>query len=360
MMVKLDSEEQQSLASVDSVLQWKIVNVLDGAWKARALGVATELGVPDLLAQGPRTIGELASATHTHPSSLYRLLRSLAALGLFAELPSGDSELEAKRFQLTECSSYLCSQRKGSLYPIVKLMMSKWNWRTWERFDYSIRTGLPAFDYVQGKAVWEYFQDEPEEYSLLENAFTALSGITNTSILDVYDFSKFGTIVDVGGGHGSLLLSILQTATCARGILFDRQNVVNEARSSFIQALDPGRWECIGGDFLQDSLPNADLYLLKSVLHNWSDEHCIQILKQCRCTMQPVGKILIIESVIPSIQVQVDDVRALMDLEMLLHTVGGQERTEDEYRRLLEQAGLTMTQIIQTSSFYSVIEAIAE
>lgn len=331
--------------------------VLNG-WIACGLQVAAYYGIADLLQEGPSSIAELAAATHTHPDSLYRLLRALASVGFFEETNT-DAALEERRFTQTPLSHYLCKDVAGSMYAMARHFASEWEHRSWSELAYSIRTGQPAFDHVFGKSCWQYLaEDRPDEGAIFHQSMSAFSRTINTAIVQAYDFSGIQTLMDVGGGQGTLLLAILQAHPALQGVLFDHANAIEGARELIAQAGLEGRCSVIAGDLFESlsSSQKIDACILKQVLHDWDDQHCLKILANCQRVLAPGKKLLIAETALPNSQAPT--LGAFLDLEMLLNTYG-RERTEQQYRTLLERAGFRLQQVVPTASSHSIIEAIA-
>jgi len=230
------------------------------------------------------------------------------------------------------------------------------HWRAWGEVLYSVRTGQPAFDHVFGMHQFEYFAEHPDAGRLFNEGMTSRSGQENDAIISAYDFSGLGTVVDVGGGLGTLLATVLQATAKTRGVLFDLPHVIASARTTVVQAGQPARCEFSQGDFL-DAVPSGgDAYILKKVIHDWDDDRAVSILRNCRRAIHSAGRLLLIEPIIPS--GNGPSFNKLLDLLMLVWTPGGKERTEAEHRTLLASAGFKLARIIPTSSPVSIIEAV--
>lgn len=325
-----------------------LISMIGGVRLAKAMHVAVQLRLPDLIDNLPISVEKLAVATNTHEKSLYRLLRALASLGIF-------KEIEPTWFVSSELSRYLREDHPGTMRDMVLMMFSDSDWEAWQRLDYSIRTGLPAFEYVHGTDVWTYMAAHPEEYVVFNRAMTAIADMTNRPISQAYDFSTISTLADIGGGQGKLLATILLANPSMRGILFDCAPVIEDARAYIRNAHLEERCQLVAGSFFEDIPAGADAYLLKHVLHDWNDDACKTILDACRRAMGTGAKLLIAEQVLPPTNAPVGTVSA--DLSMLVGP-GGCERTEQEYRTLLEASGFTMTGIYPTPALHSVIEAV--
>jgi hypothetical protein len=324
-----------------------MLHMATGCWVSQAIHIVAKLGIADLLQEGgAKSSDALAVATQTHPDALYRLLRALASLGVFVEL-------EDRHFQLTPLAECLCTNAPGSLRGFAIMLGGQEHWRAWGEIFYSVRTGQPAFDHVFGMNQFQYFADNPEAGRLFNEAMTSRSAQENDAIISAYDFSGFGTVVDVGGGLGTLLESILQATVNTLGVLFDMPHVIASARNTVAQT---ARCEFKEGDFL-DAVPSgSDAYVLKKVIHDWDNDRARSILRNCRRAISSAGRLLLIEPVIPP--GNSPSFNKLLDLMMLVWTPGGKERTEGEHRILLASAGFKLTRIIPTSSLLSIIEAI--
>lgn len=318
-----------------------------GALLTQALYVAARLGVADLLAAGPRKVAELAAETGTHERSLYRLLRSLAGAGVFAEV-------EPQTFGLTPLADPLRSDAPSSMRNGVIFMGEAWHFGVWANLLYSVRTGQPAWGHTHGAEVFEYFAANPEQAEIFNGAMTDMSVGTAPAVVAAYDFSGFGTLADIAGGHGYLLAQILKVTPNLSGILFDVPPVVEGAAALLEREGVAERVERVAGDFFQ-SVPRADAYIMKHIIHDWDDERAAQILKNINAAMGEQGRVLIVETVVP--EGNGPHYSKLLDLEMLV-SPGGVERTAEEYAALLSAAGLKLSRIIPTLSPFSIVEAV--
>jgi hypothetical protein len=315
---------------------------------SRSIAVAAHLRLADLLKDGPKNTDELARTTGTHPRSLYRLLRALAGAGIFAE----DAD---RRFSLTPLSEPLCSDAPESLRGFAALMADAVNFETWAQLPYSVETGKPAFPHKFGKPFFDWLQEDPDESQLFHDAMTSLSAGAVIAVVSAYDFSGISQLVDVGGGHGLMLASILSKYPKMRGVLFDNPEVIRGAADVLGPQGVADRCEVIGGNFFESVPAGGDAYILKHIIHDWSDEECLTILGHCRAGMTTGGKVLIVEMVIP--ERNVPGISKFLDLQMLVF-LSGLERTEAEYRDLLDRAGFELTRVVPTPSPYSVIEGV--
>ena len=313
---------------------------------SQALHVAATLGITDLLEDGPRSADELAEATETHPPTLYRLLRALASVGVFAELSDG-------RFSSTALAEYLRADAPGSVRAWAMLMGQQYVWKSWGHLLHCVTNGEPAFPKLYGTSAWEYLAARPEEDALFNAAMTGLSAGVVEAVVQSYDFSEIGVLVDVGGGEGALLGAILTANPGLRGILFDQPHVVATAGALLERAGVVGRCEVVGGSFFEAVSGGANAYLLKSIVHDWDDAAAIEILRKCRAAIANNGRLLVVEPVIrPGNE---SDPAKFSDLNMLV-MLGGRERTADDFGRLYAEAGYRLTNIIPTGSVFHIIE----
>jgi SAM-dependent methyltransferase len=318
--------------------------LLDGYRGTTLIYIAAKLGLPDLLADGPQSSDALARAIGAHPPSLHRIMRGLVALGVFSEGDDG-------RFGLTALGACLPRETPGSLHTAA-IVWGEQFVGAWGGLLHSALTGETAFNHVFGRSIWEIWPQHPEFNQLLVQATTQVA----TAVLAVYDFSSFSSIADVGGGHGALLAAILKMHPAATGLLFDQPHVVAEARPYLEAAGVATRCRVVGGNFFEHLPEGADLYILKTVIHDWDDEESRAILRQCHRALQGPARLLLIERVMPARVEQAPEV-ILSDLHMLAMG-GGRERTAAEYRALFAAAGLALTRVIPTSSPFSLIEGI--
>ena len=324
----------------------QLMKMLFGFASARAIGVCAELSIADLLKNEPKTAEELARQTNVHAHSLYRVLRACASIGVFSE----DGE---KRFSLTPLAEPLLSDAPGSLKAFAGMITSAWVYQMWVELPYSVKTGKPGFEKVFGMPVFDYFLSNEEAAKKFNDAMTSNTEFASFAVVNGYDFSSIPKLVDVGGGHGLLLASILAKNTNLKGILFDTPAVVAGAETLLSDQGVISRCEIVGGDFFESVPAGADAYILKHVIHDWSDEQCITILKNCRKAMNKGGKILVVEEIIN--EGNEFSIGKFVDLQMLV-VASGRERTEKEFRELFDKAGFELTRIVPTMSPFSVLE----
>ncbi len=325
-----------------------LTQMITGSLGSQAVYVAAQLGIADLLANGPRNVDELAKDANADSSSLYRVLRALASFGVF-------QELENQVFALTPTGELLRSDSPRSLRDLAIFMGEDWHWRVWGRTLYSVRTGKAAWGEVHGQEVFPYFASNPEAAKIFDRAMTSLSNLAIKAVVEGYDFSDIETLVDVAGGHGRLLTAILDEHTSMHGVLFDQPHVLDGAKDNeHVKALSE-RMRLVSGDFFESVPGGFDGYIMKHIIHDWDDERAVRILRNIRNVMREDGRVMLVEAVITTEGQQ--DFGKLLDIEMLV-SPGGKERTASEYKDLFARAGLKMTTIVPTKSPYSVIEAV--
>ncbi len=325
-----------------------IMQMVGGVFVSQAVSLAAKLGIADLLAQKPKTVSELASETKTHKRSLYRLLRCLASVGVFAET-------DPQVFSLTPLAESLQSDAPNSVRDLAIFMGEEWHWRVYGEMQYSVETGKPAWGRVHGAEVFDYFGTHTEEAEIFNRAMTNISQMAVPAIVEAYDFSGINTLADIAGGHGLLLAGILKANPEIKGMLFDMTSVIEGAPAILEREGVAARVKLEQGNFFESVPAGADAYMMKHIIHDWDDERCIAILKNIQRVMPEHGKVLIVEMVIaPGNEPHFGKIQ---DMEMLV-SPGGVERTESEYRELLAQAGLKLNRVIPTKSPLSIVEAV--
>lgn len=325
-----------------------LFELAQGAWVTQALHAAVKLRLADELAAGPLPAAEVAKRAGSDPGATYRLLRALASKGLFT-LRSDD------RFALTRLGHLLRSDAEGSMAPMIALVGSSEHWQHWSDLEYSVRTGRTAVEKQRGVPIFDYLAINAEYATTFNNAMTGVSTIAIDAAVPLYDFTGHRLIVDVGGGHGALLIAALTAAPTAKGILLDLKTVADGARAAVDAAGLSHRCSVTAGSFF-DSVPaGGDAYLLKTVIHDWDDDESVAILRNVRTAIAEDGRLLLFELVLP--EGAPPHPGLLLDLEMLVHA-GGRERTADEYAKLLAQAGFRQTRIIPTTGPMSIVEAV--
>jgi O-methyltransferase domain/Dimerisation domain len=309
---------------------------------SQAISVAAKLYIADYLKDGAKSIAELAALTETHEPSLYRLMRGLASAGIFQKQADG-------RFSNSPLSEILRSDHPESFRAAAHMICDREHWNAHGNMLQSVKTGEIAFEHTFGMPVFPYYAQNPEPAKVFDNAMTSFSISIANAVAATYDFSEAQTIADIGGGHGLLLETILQVAPQSKGILFDQPQVIAGANVS-------ERVETISGDFFAEIPVEADVYLMKFIIHDWNDEQSVTILQNLAKSAKPGAKVLLVESV-----VEEDDnapsMSKIMDLNMLVMT-GGKERTANEYAELFEKTGFRLTNVIPTPSPMQIVEAI--
>jgi hypothetical protein len=314
-----------------------------------ALWVAAELNIADLLRDGPRPVAELATRCAMQEDALYRVLRLLAMVGIF-------DESSPRTFSLTPSAQCLRTDARPSLRDAMVWIADPFHFKIAAELLHSVRTGQPTIEHVTGKAAFDYFPTDAVEYDRFHRAMTSLSAMAIPAILEVYDFSPFSTVVDVAGGHGYVICEILKKYPRTKGILFDLEDVVKGGEHRICQLALEGRCQTAAGDFFESVPGGGDLYIMKSIIHDWDDARAVKILRNCRQALagKPQGRLVLLEFVVPP--GNQPHAAKVLDIEMLFFP-GGRERTETEWKDLLSQAGFRLTRILPTKSPFSVIEA---
>lgn len=330
--------------------QQALFDMITGFRVSQMIFVVARLGIPDMLKDGPQDVETLALETGTHAPSLYRLLRALASMGIFAETDDG-------RFTLTPLAELLRSGVPGSQRAAALYHGDPSQWRTWGEFLYSITTGESAFQHFHGIDAWEYRAQRPELNAVFNDLMTANTRRQTAAVVSAYDFSGVGTLVDVAGGHGALIAAILAANPRLRAILCDASHVVDGAYAILDAAGVSDRCRVVSCDFFTSVPGGGDAYLLKLIIHDWDDDQAIAILNTCRNAMPEHGRLLLVENVIPP--GNIPHVGKINDLQMLV-ALGGRERTAAEFGDLLARAGFKLTRIVPTQSHLSIVEALPD
>jgi hypothetical protein len=326
----------------------QLIQMGAGTTVANVVYVAAKLGLADQLAGGPRSAAELAGPSDLHAPSLHRLLRTMASLGLL-------TEGEAQRFSLTKLGEALKTGAPGSARATLIMQGSIWVQSSFANFIHSVRSGRTGFQEAQGMPFFEYLAHHPDDASVFSEAMVGLHGAEPPAVAAAYDFSPFGTVVDVGGASGNMLAAILAQYPKPRGMLFDRPHVIGDA-TRLLQATGiMDRVTIEAGDFFQTVPTGGDAYILSHIMHDWNDEQCLTILGHCRKAMKPDARLLIVEMVLPP--GDAPHPGKILDMVMLV-LVGGLERTEAEYAHLLDKAGFRLNRVVATQSPVSVVEAV--
>lgn len=328
-------------------LPQQLDRMITGYRTSQSIFAAAKLGIADLLKDGPQHIDQLAEASHTNSEALYRLLRALASIGIFAE---GDQ----RQFSLTPMAEFLRSDIPDSKRALA-MMAGDEQFQAWSEILYTLETGKKSFDKVFNRPIFEYLSEHPDKGHIFDQAMTGVHGRETSTILEAYDFSEFKVLADIGGGNGSNITSLLQHYSEMKGILFDLPHVVERSKMNIEKVGLSNRCTLIGGSFF-DSIPlTADAYLMRHIIHDWDDEKSLTILRNCHAVMPENSKLLVIESVIPPGNEPFAG--KFLDLVMML-IPGGKERTEEEYKALYEQVGFELTRIVPTKTELSIIEGV--
>jgi hypothetical protein len=323
----------------------QLMKFIVGKWISKPIYVAAELGIADLLAEGPKSIEALAEMSQTHAPTLYRVMRALASVGIFFETV-------AEQFGLTPMAKCL---KTGAMRSIALMFNSDWNDMAWAHFLDSVKTGDTAFSKAHGMPVSDWLEKNPQAAEVFNEANAIKAATSHRAITDVYDFSGIKTLTDVGGGIGALMAEILISNPLMKGIVADIPSVVQEAQKKIKARGIEGRCEAVECDFFKEIPTGGDACLLSHILHDWSDDQCAIILQNCYNALNPKSKLLVVEMIVPS--GNEPSVAKLLDLEMLVIT-GGRERTEPEFKDLLESSGFSLSRIIPTRESVFVIEGI--
>ena len=323
----------------------QLTRIMTSAALIRAVSAIAELGVADLIQSGQaQPVEHLANATKTHEPSLYRILRFMAGHGLFKETGN-------RRFDHTPLSTALRTDTPGSYRDAARLFYPVS--AAWDGLHHSLQTGEPGFNKVFGAPIFEYIPTHPELGPVFDAGMTSMNFYETDAMLDAYDFTGISVLADIGGGNGSLISAVLARYPNMTGILFDLGHVAGRAKENLKAAGLAGRCNVIEGSFFETIPAGADAYLLRHIIHDWTDEQCIQILGHCRKVIPSAGKLLIVGCVVPA--GNAPSLSKNMDITMLTFT-GGQERTEAQFRSLLKASGFELISITPTTSIVSVVE----
>lgn len=311
-----------------------------------ALRAVAQLGVADYLADGPKSVVDLAQAVGAEPQKLQRLLRVTATRDIFREVEPGV-------FELTPAADYLRTDADHSLRSAVLMLTDETFWRPIGELIESAR-GNPPFRHLYGKSFFEYWSQAGAQAEDFHVGMSSMSEVENIFLVRSYEFPDGATVADIAGGFGGLLLRVLQNNPSLHGILYDQPHVLERNRLG--ELADNSRWELSSGDFFK-SAPKADIYLLKYIMHDWPDEQASLILKNIRKAMNPGARILIMDPLIP--EGNTPHSGKLMDLLCMGIYEGGRERTKKEFEQLLASADMRLNRTIDTGCYVSIIEACA-
>lgn len=330
----------------DAALGMEIRRLVQGYQVSQAMHVAATLGLADLLVSGRRTSDDLAKVTGTHAPSLYRLLRALATVGVLREG-------EDHAFELTPLGEHLRSDAPDSMAGWAAFIGRPPHWQAWSGLLHSVQTGDNAFRHQHGTDVWTYRSTHPDESAVFDRAMMSLVRQSSAALLAAYDFGRFRTLADIGGGNGALLATVLGAYPALQGVLFDQPHVVSGAATLLASAGVADRCRIIGGSFFASVPEGCDAYLLSRVIHDWPDEDALRILQAVRRAAPGDAALLLIERVIGPPNTGPDS--GFSDLNMLV-AAGGRERTGEGYADLLQASGFRLSRIV-SAGIYSVLEA---
>jgi SAM-dependent methyltransferase len=316
-------------------------------WQARAVYAAAELGIADLLAEGPREIEEIARETGTHVQSLSRLMRALASCGIVEAIRPG-------LFATTTLGAALRDSAPGAARATILTIAGSWQWKAWDQFLHALRTGQSGVRAAFGKDLFEFLSGEPVHSARFNDAMVGMHGAVAPAVVAAYDFSRFHSIVDVGGGKGGLLIEILKMHPDMTAVLFELPETEKHARDHIVESGLGERCAFQAGDFFERLPPGHDAYVLAHVLHDWVDSDAIAILRKCREALPAGGRLLIVEAVLPDGNTPHHG--KLMDLLMLTVT-GGVERSQSEFGQILMKSGFRLARVYPTTTHQSIIEA---
>ena len=317
-------------------------------WASQMLLVAAQLELADRLGDGPKTSDQLANELGMNAPAFYRFLRSLAGMGVL-------TEIDSRSFALTPLGEALKKGAPGSARATILTLAGPIGRQAWDRLLYSLKTGKSGLSEALGRPLFEYLAEHSEEASLFSETMVGFHGAEPPAVAAAYDFHTFGSIVDVGGATGNMLVHILQRHARARGVLFDLPHVVAEAPALLASHGMADRVSIASGSFFENVPAGHDAYVLSHIIHDWDEDQCQTILRNCRRAIDRNGRLLIVEMVLP--EGDTPHPGKMLDMMMLV-APGGQERTPREYGEMLGRAGFQMTSVVPTSSDVSIVEAV--
>ncbi|GAA2561048.1 methyltransferase [Winogradskya consettensis] len=340
-----------TLAAVSPTPQQELLNLLAGKMVSAVVCVLARVGVADLLAEGPREVADLAAATDTDPGMLYRFLRCAAGAGVFAEQADG-------RFGLTPTADLLRSDAPGSVRHLAYLYGEESVWNCFGTAIDTLRTGQPTGPALRGGQGWFDYMETAHGGEYAEVFHKAMTGVSNRAdqVAKDFDFSRFQHVADIGGGQGRLLAAILTEQPGIRGTLFDTASAVAGAAPVLAEQGVADRVECVVGDFFEAVPSGPDAYVMKAILHDWSDEDSVRILKSIRTAIgdNTQARVLLVESVVADLNEW--HFAKAMDIAMGV-SLGGKERNRAQWAELLSQAGFELVDVTRTHPPHSVVEA---
>ncbi len=323
----------------------QLTRMIASAALSRAICTIGELGVADHIKAGtPASAKTLARLTGAHERSLYRLLRFTASYGVFRETSDGE-------FDHTSLSAVLATDAAGSFRPATRMFHQLF--KGWDGLDHSIRTGEAGVVKVFGEPMFDFIGRNPELGPLFDAGMTAFHGHETQAMLDAYDFSEIGTLADVGGGNGLLITALLRRYPRLQGILFDLGHVTGRARSGLAALGLEQRCKIVEGNFFEAIPAGADAYLMRHIIHDWTDEQSVQILSNCRKVIPAHGRVLLVEFTVSA----ANQASVGKDVDMMMLAFpGGMERTAAEYAALFASSGFRLSKVTPTASAVSVVE----
>ncbi|HEX2449477.1 MAG TPA: methyltransferase [Methyloceanibacter sp.] len=324
------------------------MQLLFGKQITYAVSGIARLGVADHMDGTPKPVKEIAAKTGAHAPTLYRVMRMLAGLGVFKEGPK-------RHFVLAPVGELLRTNALGSLRYMAMMLGEEFSTRAYEHVATCLRTGGNGVTEAYSKPIWDVLAERPEQRDTYQRAMSNVSAVSAHAIAAAYDFSSIERLADVGGGQGLLLATLLRRYPYLHGVLFDRPEVVAGVPADRFESYT-GRVELEGGSFFDRVPDGCDAYVLKHIIHDWSDEHCGKILSRIREKLPKDGRLLVCDLVVSDEPGPTP--AKMLDFQMLIMTDGGQERTEEEFRDLLAASGLRLTRIVPTGRPISVIEAV--
>jgi hypothetical protein len=333
-----------------------LLNMIIGNWISGAIAAAARLKIADYVGEAPTSTTEIATKAGAHEPSLFRLMRGLASVGIFAEQ-------SPRKFVHTPLSQFLRTDHPNSMRDVADMLGSDFAYRPWEQLHASVLTGKPAFELMYGTDHWSYFKAHPDANDLFNRAMTGIAASMHHAAMEAYDFSRFESLIDVGGGHGHLLASILKANPSMRGSVYDQAHVIGGAAPMYKSLGVSDRAGAMAGSFFEsipahpgNVAPGKSAYIMSHILHDWNDEQCLTILTLARAAAKPGTTLLVFDAVIPP--GNNPDFGKLMDLNMMA-LITGRERTADEFRELLGKTGFRVTRIVPTKSSVSIVESVA-
>ncbi len=324
-----------------------LLQLVLGRWVSQSVTVAARLNIAELVASGPRTAADLAAATNTNADALYRILRALASVGVFVETAP-------HTFANTPVSEALRPEAPNSMRNIALMLNDPWQLVNWGHLGECVATGKSAPD-IQGTDLFARIGADPAALATFQGAMSDMSRGASGAVLSSYDFAGIQTLADVGGGHGTLLSEFMRPNPSMKGMLYERPEVIRGAKEGpYLKGLEP-RMTLAEGDFFESVPAGADAYMMKHILHDWSDELSLKILRNIRAVIPANGKLILVEAVIP--EGNEPHPGKWVDLEMLVNP-GGKERTAAEWTKLLADGGFQLARIVPTPSLFSVVEGV--